>query len=532
MPPVADALPAGRAWIGADTLVAQGFEYMTSPLFIRQQGGELGLIGVGQSATTGASDTRGFEWRGASWAETWALGRGTSFLPPVPSTAEADFLIWREVTLASHFVFSRLTAHGPAEPETVSTIGTGTNLYAAAASPLRRWAIAPDFKNLRAFVSDTSGNWREVETGFGGRFAAAVAAFEETLAVVAWEEIDGMHWAVLSDDSFMHRGIVPGPPAPKVPRFRSRPSGGYWMTWGSYEPSLSIATFWNGQWIAHPPIECAYRLSAQHFSENADMSRDDGEFPAIAWGAQVMGRSVICVCMPTDSGFTTAEELEFAPDGILPTVARDRNGDVWVAWWRFFDGIFWTHTYVTATARDVRAGGAGAARRVQWTLSEPAPESWWAVLRARNDEAFEEVARVRATSDPHMAWEDLSPPAGVLRYRIRRESVDTRYGWLSEEARWPPRNRRPILTLASENPLDAEAEFEVMDAAEGPLTLRIYDVMGRVVARGEAAGGSAIVQRMRVALGAGVRPRAGVYFAVAEDASGVSSAAIKLVVLK
>ena len=427
-----------------------GFDYMAAPQLSLSGTRGLTLIGVGQNAGTGGSDTRGFEWRDSAWVEVWSLGRGTSFLPPVPSSTDSAYLLWREVTLASHFVFARLTEHGPAEPETIATIGTGTNLYAGAVSSQRRWAIAPDFKDLRAFTRGADDVWREIETGYGGRFAAAVAAINETLAVVAWEEIDGMHWATLSDDSFLHQGIVPGPGAPKVPVFRARPSGGYWMTWGSFDPSLSIATFKEGQWVAHPPLDCAYLLPEQHFSENSDMSRDDGEYPVVVWGAQVMGRSVICACVPTDEGFGVAEELEFAPDGVVPTVARDRNGDAWIAWWKFFDGIFWTHTYVTATAANVGAAGDAAGRTISWNLSEPAPETWWAVLRAGPGEAFESIARVRATQNLAMSWVDDSSAGGPLRYRIRRESVDKRYEWLSDEVTWDGATSTELALLSVE----------------------------------------------------------------------------------
>jgi hypothetical protein len=166
------------------------------------------------------------------------------------------------------------------------------------------------------------------------------------------------------------------------------------------------------------------------------MSRDEGEYPIVAWTAQRDGRTAICVCVPPDSGFTTAEELTFAPDGLLPSVARDRNGDAWIAWWKFFDGIFWAHTYVTATAHSVTVQGTPAARTVSWTLSEPAPETWWAVLRAPSGGDFVEVARVRATPDLDMSWTDASAASGLLRYRVRRESVDKRYEWLSDEVVW------------------------------------------------------------------------------------------------
>jgi hypothetical protein len=69
---------------------------------------------------------------------------------------------------------------------------------------------------------------------------------------------------------------------------------------------------------------------------------------------------------------------------------------------------------------------------VSWTLSEPSPETWWSVLRQKDDGTYEPVVRIRAESAPGMSWLDPSPPAGIPRYRIRRECLDTRFQWLSE----------------------------------------------------------------------------------------------------
>jgi hypothetical protein len=180
------------------------------------------------------------------------------------------------------------------------------------------------------------------------------------------------------------------------------------------------------------------------------MSRDDGEYPVVAWGAQVNGSSVICLCMPTDAGFALpAEELPFAPGGLLPSVARDRNGDAWIAWWKFFDGIFWTHTYVTAVAENAQVAGGTMSRTLSWMLSEPAPETWWAVLRAEPGGDLESVDRVRAGTSTAMTWSDDTPASGPLRYRIRRESVDRRYEWLSDEVLWDDGAVGIQLTLVS-----------------------------------------------------------------------------------
>jgi hypothetical protein len=128
-----------------------------------------------------------------------------------------------------------------------------------------------------------------------------------------------------------------------------------------------------------------------------------------------------------------SDELQNDDDGILPTVARDPNGDVWVAFWRYsMNGVFWTHTYTRATSSTPVVYSQGTTQLVTWTLSEPAPETWWVVLREIADGGYEAVARVRAGSSTDMSWRGTSPPSGTLHYRIRRECLDTRFQWLSD----------------------------------------------------------------------------------------------------
>jgi hypothetical protein len=270
----------------------------------------------------------------------------------------------------------------------------------------------------------------------------------------------------------------------------------------------------------------------QHFSNSPDLSRDPFKYPAIAWGAQdQFAHQNLFVSFPTDSGFGIGEQLESVTDGILPTIVRDANGDAWVAWWKYFDGAFWIHSYTTATCSAPAVVGAGRRRSLVWTLSEPAPETWWAVLRARGEGEFELAGRVRAGAGQEMSWTDTSPPAGVLRYRIRRECVDKRYEWLSGEARWPARSRKPLLVPLSANPVTTRVEFEIVDAAAGALRVTLYDLQGRRVAGQQVVARGAASEVMALDWPSARLP-SGVYLLRAVDAGGQESQVVKLVVLQ
>jgi hypothetical protein len=280
------------------------------------------------------------------------------------------------------------------------------------------------------------------------------------------------------------------------------------------------------------------------------MSQDAGEYPAVAWAAQVSGDvATMCALIPSDTGFTEAVDLGYTREGLDPTVARDRNGDVWVAWWSYSGGTYWTHSYTIATSSPPRLSATGGTRTVAWTLSEPAPETWWAVLRAVNGGAFESVGRVRAGPSLEMSWTDSPPPAALLSYKIRRECLDTRYVWESQAITVGAGARAPIYlgppvnvpgdpgggtgeTGVPEDRRWNRLQLSMSGAEAGLLAVRVYDLQGRAVLErsGMARGG---VEPFELDLAEARRTLAtGIYFLRVSDASGRMSNAVRFVILK
>src|SRR5437762_13771709 len=115
------------------------------------------------------------------------------------------------------------------------------------------------------------------------------------------------------------------------PVLRKRPSGGYWLGHTQY-PGAFVRSLLNGAWSTPTFLTAAYPDDpAGYYPDAFEMSRDDGEYPAVAWSAFNGSRGVegVFVIVPTDTGWTLGDELPDDVEGILPTVARDRNGDVW-----------------------------------------------------------------------------------------------------------------------------------------------------------------------------------------------------------
>jgi hypothetical protein len=239
------------------------------------------------------------------------------------------------------------------------------------------------------------------------------------------------------------------------------------------------------------------------------------------------------VAFPTDSGWAPPEEIP-GSEGIFttPTIARDRNGDAWVAWSRLRQSGLWhTHTYVTARTSVPSFEGSADVPRLTWTLSEPAPRSWWSVLRAVGAGDFEVVKRINSGDSMIVTWTDVMAPTSVLlRYKIRRETFDARFAWSSDEATWWPRRQELGLTIRG-NPSTGSSELSVVGASSGDLDIRLYDLQGRLALRmGHRAGGSGL-DRVPVDFRRGV-VGGGVYFVRVIDSSGRTSEAQKLALLK
>ena len=134
-----------------------------------------------------------------------------------------------------------------------------------------------------------------------------------------------------------------------------------------------------------------------------------------------------------------------------------------------------------------------------------------------------------------MSWTDTDVHPGWVQrdeiaYRIRRESVDLRYEWLSPIARFSPGQRRKM-HLATPGFGNGTLTLELSDAVGPEVAITVYDLAGRIVEQRRVQSGAGETQPMKLQLGAnGWRP--GVYFVQARDQSGEVSEAAKFVYLR
>ena len=310
-------------------------------------------------------------------------------------------------------------------------------------------------------------------------------------------------------------------------------NGGFWFFYGNAGPTIQMVHWRAGVgWAERDTIGANYPLTSYQATKTVDATQDGRPRPVLAWST-MSGDGVerVYAAWPTDSGWARGEQVPGTDDAGIPVVARDVNGDVWVAWAGNFDGIFWSHTYTSAFADTPSVGQSGTRPLVRWNLDRPAPESAWTLWRSAGGDAFVQVARVQAGGGTVMsAVDSTAPDAEVLHYRVQRECKDTRYVWTSAEAVWLPHSVHLAVALRSGNPAHDAIDVDVLGANAGGMTLELYDLQGRVVARarGNALGSGR--DGLRLGLDPALHP--GLYLLRARTADQRLSRGLKIAVVR
>ena len=407
-------------------------------------------------------------------------------------------------------------------PDTLDLIYAGTANYAAASSRRRRWVAVNDYDHMRVFLSDVPGSWTEISVAGSGGTGIAIAALDDTTALFVWGELfTGMFYGILRGEHWEQWPFPPWRRSGARPRLRAQPDGSLQLIWATSEPYIGRAFYRADQWSETDSIYSTYPTADPYYSGSPDIGRSGHIHPAMAWSAYNGRTGVETICVVAPDG-TTVDEGEFVPDsdrGFLPVVVRDKNGDTWLAWWKYFDGAYWKHTYTKAEPTNLRIEAGEGGPRLRLELSEPAPDSWWSVLRADGDGDFTVLTRIQAGTVAELVWTDsTAQPGGRYRYRIRRDCVDVRYEAFSPTAAWSTSQPSILLLAHGANPAVDEFSIEIVGAAAGPATVRVYDVRGRAVL--SLAYESSGLQSRSLSLAVPASSRPGIYFVQVVDALG------------
>ena len=554
------ALPPGRAWTPLDTLKVNGHEYMVPDRFEPPRDGRIELLATGyhgELEPTYGHRTYGLVWGDSSWSVRWSSDEPAYTMWPALTTPDRQMLVWKTTlprvdSYYSFLVTADVVNGVVTAPDTIARVAAEALVYSGTAWGSRRWVAVRDREFsilgfpevLRIYRSDAPGAWQLMgPTGMTGRRGMRLVALDSSNVMLLTSDFQtGVRWGYLRDTLFQEQ-------APQLsddvlanrPALARTPGGGLLAAWDGtpdeppyYTDRIVTRKYTDGSWAA--PDTLAMRLPPDRnliFSD-VQFSPEGAERPALTWsGYSSHGDAAdyVWASFPMDSGFGIGERIEGSRYGVNPKILRDENGDIWVVWWELFNGLFWLHSHTTVTASTLTVMDQSGRPSLRWQLNGPAPETWWAVLRAEGDGPLAPVARVRATSDTVMGWSDSTPPAGVtLRYAIRRECRDLRYQITSEEARWEPRGPSLSVARRSGNPGSTQLAFDVVGANRGALEVRVYDLQGReVLRRSFVASGAG---RDAVMIDVAGDLRTGLYLMRASSPDGRMSPTTKIAIVR
>ncbi len=492
----------------------------------------------------------GMNWADSAWVTTWSGIHENYIMWPTSSPRAARMLVWKTTvpttTRASHLVTATAYGDSVSVADTVAVCDVEAFLYTGAVQDGTRWVAVQDLDtstlgfpyHLRIYRSDLRSAWRRVHDERIGtaplRGLTIQPIAPQGLLVVRAVFNGYIQSGTLSDSIWTPGPTISGFGIVSGPQFRDTPRGGQWLAWADSDSTILIDRHLDGAWVEPDTIHSVRDDRLQWGFYQPYLSKDTGAYPAVAWhGFSSPGLiDHVWVAFPTDSGFGLGEKLAGTAFGYLPQVARDEHGDVWVAFSRDLAGAFWLHTYVHATTTVPRVVEHDGRPLVKWTLTEPAPETWWAVERAVGAGEFETAGRLRANGASDMQWRDDSAPAReALRYRIRRESKDARYRWWSAETVWEPRGPSLRLTRVGSHPAESAIEIEVGGAAAGRITVRLHDLQGRQVFVRDFPSAGTAHDVLRLPITDTTMP-SGIYLLRANDSTGRRSRGLKIAILR
>jgi len=511
--------------------------------------GRLELIASGLGGPLGES-TYGMIWRDSAWAEAWNSVHDAYAMHATMTPPGHQMLVWKTTkpVVDSHFnqlVTADVVADRVTEPDTIARVATFAASYTGTSWAGRKWVHVRDFDRFapggrplqRFFRSDARGSWEEIGRNTLGSIRGGttmVATGPDSVLVVVSKFLRGLVWGWLSDTAFTEAGVLYDSGLEWYPRLRRQPGGGYWLVWSGEDSRLYARSFRDGAWTETETLKVALPGGVQHIFYEAVPSLDDEEYPAVmteGYGTSGGNADHVFVSFPTDSGFGVAERVDATRGARVQSMGMDENGDVWLAWFVLYDGIFWSHSYTGSSASAPVITERGGRPMLSWRLSEPSPRTWWGVMRSVAGRPFERVARVRAGPSEEMSWADSSASVDAqIVYAIRRECRDVRFQVTSGTGTWEPRRGVLGLALKGPNPVGERLEFEIVGASAGSAEARLHDLQGRLVLRHNfvtsGSGRDAVKTHLAQKL------RAGVYLLGVTTLDGRRAAVKKIVLLR
>jgi hypothetical protein len=451
-PSRAEALPAGRTWAPIDSL---GDRFTATRIGADSSGVPM-LVAVDLGDSLAKRGWSTWQWSSDRFIPAAHLQTAGAMTAPEPvvGTRAANDLLWlshvRDAQGAGRVLWARVQGVRVSRPDTVMSGWLQSSESAGARGVHRTWVVRCEQRfpknetfGLRVRMRDSRDKkpvWRELPELGTNEFTCTIAPLPNDEAMLVYAGESGLAWVRTRGLAWADSGRLDVRRWTAAhPRFRVEQDRTLTLLWTTRE-WVHLARWRDGRWMLGDSLRVEHADGETFWAGWCDVSREPDHAPALAWGDRGYGmtqRDVLCVAVMDSSGRAAGTEVPGTEGAFIPTVARDRNGDVWLAWSHLDrPGVFVTHTYVTVTCDTPRVIRRAGQDRVEWTLSAPAPGSWWIVERAEASGPFAQVGRIRAGASREVSWSARAGAASA-RYRIRRDSLDERTSWVSSETTAP-----------------------------------------------------------------------------------------------
>lgn len=525
-------------------------------------GGKLELLLTGRGGSA-PGRTYGLVWRDTTWAQRWQFDSpyDLQHIAPCLNDSGVQMIVFATQPPGSGpgpFYMAFVVGDSVTGPDSIDAKYNSNTLTVGTEGPHFRWAAGVDRGSLgrggqlklysQVRSPSVAPSWTRLRTPSElddsvGLYMTLQSLGDSTCLVIVVDgsnESPGLSWGVVNDTGWVRPPeMVQWFGSGDRPLSKRLPSGDYLVMYGNTDSVSALRTLRGETWSGITALRWNFPTSQDvdyYFMYSGDMSLDHRPLPvltAVSYNSS-NGSQVAHVAVPDSGRYARGEWIPGSLGAGIPWVARDENGDVWLAWSKFYDGTFWLHSHVTSTCEAPVLESSGGAPRLRWTLSARTPESAWRVLRSADDGPYEPLGRVIAGDALGLSYVDTAAPDGArLRYRIRRESRDTRYIWESEPSvEWLPRTSTLGLRMSAANPVSDRIELQVTGAGSGELEMGLLDLQGRTVAtmRQAASGTGRDTIEFPISGRAGLRP--GLYLLRVRSDTGATSRALKLALIR
>jgi len=485
----------GRSWTQTEQLLPADSRGSGFPRLGRARGGDLTLILGVQPDTSNLARWRSFRWDSLAWAEVERSDLPQTSIPwPTNSLDSLDHLVWIAPDPRLDGVLLHTALRGGRFFAPVDTLALTSQLDQEFSGAFdhegngwvirseQRFPISTDFL-IRVFHRHVAQPWREIHFVGVNEDHCAIAPAREDSALIVYAGQSGLAWALESDTVVVESGTLDDRPFVAAhPRLRVMQDGSLQLMWTDLAATYSRTRSRGGLWSPIDTLLCSYAPGETFVTAWIDVSRQS-EFPAAAaWSILGYGftlRDGLAVGVQRGAQWDVFE-LPASPPGEVPSVARDRYGEVWVSWSRIGrGGSYFMHSYVSAQPTLLPVSGTPHERTLHWKLSEPAPGSFWRVERAEAGGPWGESGRVVAGDDTVLSFVDRSFVHTRAVYRVVACSEDARFVAASGTRTWEPGAVAPRLVVRRLPTTASALSFTLFGVPDSEVVVELYDIQGR-----------------------------------------------------